>query len=348
MRARLWAQWISPIWRASRLATGQVVREVLTPVPPAGEAWAGSLDAGRRGWRDVVHTIKGAARGVGANPWGTSAPGPRREGPGLGGGAGGARRGGGRHFGLSGGARPGPPSVSLRPAVRPGDRCCVPRWRGAGRSRSRRREARAVDAAGAHASDLLVRTAKPVSCRTCRCWATAVRVIQGVGQAGDRLGAECQPAADDRAVRVGCPGPGKTRSMSAGGHAGSSLHGLGEAREADPAPRCASAAVGPRRRRPCGYELQLGALAVGLMVISAVEIRWSPMVMVVVVTMRLLWTMSGAASLVMRSPGMGVLVFLLVAVALGAADAEVGLEAVDLVVGMFCVPAALLGGVAER
>jgi HPt (histidine-containing phosphotransfer) domain-containing protein len=48
----------------------QVVFEVLTLFRRQAEAWAGSLDAGDAGWRDVVHTIKGAARGVGANALG--------------------------------------------------------------------------------------------------------------------------------------------------------------------------------------------------------------------------------------------------------------------------------------
>ena len=45
----------------------QVISEVLALFRQQAEAWAGSLDAADPGWRDVVHTIKGAARGVGAN-----------------------------------------------------------------------------------------------------------------------------------------------------------------------------------------------------------------------------------------------------------------------------------------
>jgi hypothetical protein len=45
----------------------QVVFEVLTLFRQQAEAWVGSLDAADPGWRDVVHTIKGAGRGVGAN-----------------------------------------------------------------------------------------------------------------------------------------------------------------------------------------------------------------------------------------------------------------------------------------
>lgn len=48
----------------------QVIMEVLALFQQQAQAWAGSLDAGDAGWRDVVHTIKGAARGVGANALG--------------------------------------------------------------------------------------------------------------------------------------------------------------------------------------------------------------------------------------------------------------------------------------
>jgi HPt (histidine-containing phosphotransfer) domain-containing protein len=48
----------------------QVVAEELALFRQQAEAWAGSLDAGDPGWRDVVHTIKGSARGVGANALG--------------------------------------------------------------------------------------------------------------------------------------------------------------------------------------------------------------------------------------------------------------------------------------
>ena len=47
-----------------------VVREVLSLFREHAEAWAKGLDPADPGWRDVVHTIKGAARGVGANPLG--------------------------------------------------------------------------------------------------------------------------------------------------------------------------------------------------------------------------------------------------------------------------------------
>jgi HPt (histidine-containing phosphotransfer) domain-containing protein len=45
----------------------QVVSEVLTLFRQQAEIWAATLDPASPGWRDVVHTIKGAARGVGAN-----------------------------------------------------------------------------------------------------------------------------------------------------------------------------------------------------------------------------------------------------------------------------------------
>jgi HPt (histidine-containing phosphotransfer) domain-containing protein len=48
----------------------QVIAEVLALFRQQAQAWAGSLDAADPGWRDVVHTIKGAARGVGANALG--------------------------------------------------------------------------------------------------------------------------------------------------------------------------------------------------------------------------------------------------------------------------------------
>jgi len=48
----------------------QVVAEVLTLFRQQAQAWAGSLEAGDPAWRDVVHTIKGSARGIGANALG--------------------------------------------------------------------------------------------------------------------------------------------------------------------------------------------------------------------------------------------------------------------------------------
>ena len=45
----------------------QVVAEVLTLFREQARAWGGSLETAGPAWRDVVHTIKGAARGVGAH-----------------------------------------------------------------------------------------------------------------------------------------------------------------------------------------------------------------------------------------------------------------------------------------
>jgi hypothetical protein len=45
----------------------QVISEVLALFQQQAEGWVVSLRATDPGWRDVVHTIKGAARGVGAN-----------------------------------------------------------------------------------------------------------------------------------------------------------------------------------------------------------------------------------------------------------------------------------------
>jgi len=45
----------------------QVIGEVLSLFQQQAEAWAVSLRAADPAWRDVVHTIKGASRGVGAN-----------------------------------------------------------------------------------------------------------------------------------------------------------------------------------------------------------------------------------------------------------------------------------------
>jgi HPt (histidine-containing phosphotransfer) domain-containing protein len=45
----------------------QVIYEVLALFQQQAEGWVVSLRAADPGWRDVVHTIKGSARGVGAN-----------------------------------------------------------------------------------------------------------------------------------------------------------------------------------------------------------------------------------------------------------------------------------------
>ncbi|HWA63291.1 MAG TPA: Hpt domain-containing protein [Caulobacteraceae bacterium] len=45
---------------------GTVIDEVLALFREQAALWAGMLDPAQEGWRDAVHTIKGAARGVGA------------------------------------------------------------------------------------------------------------------------------------------------------------------------------------------------------------------------------------------------------------------------------------------
>ncbi|HEX4711118.1 Hpt domain-containing protein [Phenylobacterium sp.] len=59
----------------------KVISEVLALFRQQAEAWAGSLDAADPGWRDVVHTIKGAARGVGANVLGDACADAEAAGP---------------------------------------------------------------------------------------------------------------------------------------------------------------------------------------------------------------------------------------------------------------------------
>lgn len=59
----------------------QVIGEVLALFRQQAKAWAGSLDEADPGWRDVVHTIKGAARGVGANALGDICAAAEAEGP---------------------------------------------------------------------------------------------------------------------------------------------------------------------------------------------------------------------------------------------------------------------------
>lgn len=47
-----------------------IVREVLTLFREQAEGWSKKLEGEPPDWRDVVHTICGAARGVGANTLG--------------------------------------------------------------------------------------------------------------------------------------------------------------------------------------------------------------------------------------------------------------------------------------
>lgn len=44
-----------------------IVREVLTLFREQARSWSETLDPDAPGWRDVAHTICGAARGIGAN-----------------------------------------------------------------------------------------------------------------------------------------------------------------------------------------------------------------------------------------------------------------------------------------
>ena len=60
----------------------QVVNEVLALFREQAELWTGLLDPSVEGWRDAVHTIKGAARGVGANALAVACEGAEREGAG--------------------------------------------------------------------------------------------------------------------------------------------------------------------------------------------------------------------------------------------------------------------------
>ena len=59
----------------------QVISEVLALFRQQAEAWSASLDESDPRWRDVVHTIKGAARGVGARALGDVCEAAEAEGP---------------------------------------------------------------------------------------------------------------------------------------------------------------------------------------------------------------------------------------------------------------------------
>lgn len=48
----------------------QVVTEVLSLFQGQAEGWMARIEAPPEGWRDLAHTIKGAARGVGATALG--------------------------------------------------------------------------------------------------------------------------------------------------------------------------------------------------------------------------------------------------------------------------------------
>ena len=59
----------------------QVIGEVLALFRQQAEVWTASLDAADDGWRDLVHTIKGSARGIGANPLGDVCAEAEAQGP---------------------------------------------------------------------------------------------------------------------------------------------------------------------------------------------------------------------------------------------------------------------------
>jgi HPt (histidine-containing phosphotransfer) domain-containing protein len=61
----------------------QIVVEVLSLFQTQAEGWRAGLEAPGEGWRDLVHTIKGAARGVGATRLGDVADRAERGDPSL-------------------------------------------------------------------------------------------------------------------------------------------------------------------------------------------------------------------------------------------------------------------------
>jgi hypothetical protein len=60
-----------------------VVRDVLGLFLEQAKAWEVALARADDGWRDLVHTIKGTARGIGAAPLGDLAEQAEREGPAM-------------------------------------------------------------------------------------------------------------------------------------------------------------------------------------------------------------------------------------------------------------------------
>ena len=59
-----------------------VVDEVLALFREQSEIWGAMLDVANEGWRDGVHTLKGAARGVGAFQLGDACQACEAKGPG--------------------------------------------------------------------------------------------------------------------------------------------------------------------------------------------------------------------------------------------------------------------------
>ncbi|MDP3175534.1 MAG: Hpt domain-containing protein [Phenylobacterium sp.] len=60
----------------------QVVDEVLALFREQAAIWSSMLNPASEGWRDAVHTVKGAARGVGAFALGDACEAAEVEGPG--------------------------------------------------------------------------------------------------------------------------------------------------------------------------------------------------------------------------------------------------------------------------
>ena len=61
---------------------GDVIDEVLSLFREQAAIWSSLLDPDGEGWRDAVHTIKGAARGIGACHLGDACALAEAEGPG--------------------------------------------------------------------------------------------------------------------------------------------------------------------------------------------------------------------------------------------------------------------------
>ena len=62
---------------------GQVIDEVLSLFCEQAAIWSALLSPAGEGWRDAVHTIKGAARGIGAFRLGEACALAEAEGPGA-------------------------------------------------------------------------------------------------------------------------------------------------------------------------------------------------------------------------------------------------------------------------
>lgn len=60
-----------------------VIDEVLNLFREQAQIWSRMLEPGNPGWRDAAHTIKGAARGIGANALGDICDRAEREGEGV-------------------------------------------------------------------------------------------------------------------------------------------------------------------------------------------------------------------------------------------------------------------------